>query len=47
VGSPEVTKQQQRQAQQQMEQLRQRAKEPSAALQTDEPVLDYLLGADG
>ncbi|MBN1527632.1 MAG: MCE family protein [Thermoleophilaceae bacterium] len=47
VGSPEATKEQQRQAQQEMEQLRQRAKEPSAALQTDEPVLDYLLGADG
>jgi hypothetical protein len=46
VGSPEATKQQQRQAQQEMEQLRQRAKKPSAALQTDEPVLDYLLGGD-
>jgi virulence factor Mce-like protein len=47
VGSPEATKQQQRQAQQQMEELRQRSKKPSATLQTDEPVLDYLLGSDG
>jgi ABC-type transporter Mla subunit MlaD len=45
VGGSE-TKAQARQRQQEIERLRQRSKQPSAALQTDEPVLDYLLGGD-
>ena len=35
-----------RERQQSIERLQQRSKQPSKALQTDEPVLDYLLGAD-
>ena len=46
IGTPE-TKAQTRQRQQGLDQLKQRSKQPSAALQTEEPVLDYLLGADG
>jgi ABC-type transporter Mla subunit MlaD len=45
IGSSE-TKAQARERQQGIGRLKQRAKQPSAALQTDEPVLDYLLGAE-
>jgi hypothetical protein len=43
IGTPE-TKAQARERERQMDQLRQRSAKPSAALQSDEPVLDYLLG---
>jgi ABC-type transporter Mla subunit MlaD len=43
IGTPE-TKAQARQRDEQIDRLRERSAEPSAALQSDEPVLDYLLG---
>ena len=45
IGSPE-TKAQARQREQQIDAVRQRSAQPSAALQSDEPVLDYLLGGE-
>jgi ABC-type transporter Mla subunit MlaD len=45
IGSPE-TKAQARQRDQNIERLRERADDASAALQSDEPVLDYLLGGE-
>jgi ABC-type transporter Mla subunit MlaD len=43
IGTPE-TKAQARQRKQQIDAVRERSAQPSAALQSDEPVLDYLLG---
>ena len=43
IGTPE-TKAQAREREQRIDHLRQRSAKPSAALQSDEPVLDYLLG---
>ena len=43
IGTPE-TKEQARQREQQIDAVRERSAQPSAALQSDEPVLDYLLG---
>ena len=45
IGTPE-TKAQARQREQQIDAVRERSAQPSAALQSDEPVLDYLLGGE-
>jgi hypothetical protein len=45
IGSPE-TKAQARQREESLSRLRSRSAQPSAALGSGEPALDYLLGGD-